>query len=359
MVMIKILDYYIAKAMIIATGLVSLLIAGVLFLLNGVTELKNVGQGEYGVTQAMIYVLMCLPHALYQFSPMLILLGSMMGLNALNMHREWLVIRTIGCSVRRLIYSVLSAALILIIAMSVIGEWVAPHLSYTAEIRKENAQHEGQAVVTATGIWFHINHNFIHARQVIGRQLLEGVTRYQFDRKQRLQATYFAKALLFQHNEWVMYDVLKTTFSPGRTSSQWLPQVKLTLKFNPHLLDVGLAEPSEMTLSKLMQFSRYLKQNGLQSSEYQYEFWRRLLQPLAAVVMVFLALPLVLSTFNTTTLSWRTLIGIAIGLIFYVLNELLGQLCVVYQLPAMAAASLPLVLFTFLGFLSSRQLMKR
>jgi lipopolysaccharide export system permease protein len=239
--------------------------------------------------------------------------------------------------------------------VSLVSELIAPHLSYQAEVRKESALHSGQTVVTAAGVWFHIDNNFIHARQVIGRELLKEVTRYQFNHQQQLQTAYFAKALLFQHHEWIMYDVLKTTFSPGHTHSELLPQVSLELKFNPNLLNVGLTEPSEMTLPKLITFVHYLKQNRLQSSEYQYEFWRRLLQPIASLIMVCLAMPLVLHTVNPTPWGWRILVGIIVGLAFYIVNELLGRLCVVYQLPAVLAALLPLVIFSFLGFFLSRQ----
>src|SRR3990167_10783639 len=348
--MISILDRYISKIIMLATLLVIVIVASVMTLIMLLQELKNIGSGDYEIGQAIYFVFLRLPNELYHFSPILILLGSIVGLSILSSYRELAVIRTSGFSVNRMIISVLSTALLIILMMSVIGELFAPRLSYHAVIHKENARNAGQAVVTATGIWFHVDNNFIHAQRVIDRQLLEGVTRYQFDHQHRLQAAYFAKTLALKNNQWQMNDVVKTTFHDEQTKSQKYFQIPLNLKFNQTLLNVGLVDADEMSLSKLNKFTHYLEQNGLQASEYQYEFWQRAFQPMMSLMMVFLAIPSVLCTLNTATLSRRLMIGILVGFIFFIGNAFLGQLCVVYQLPALVAALLPLLLFAGAGF---------
>jgi lipopolysaccharide export system permease protein len=67
----------------------------------------------------------------------------------------------------------------------------------------------------------------------------------------------------------------------------------------------------------------------------------------------------VLSTLQTATLGRRLLIGIITGFGFFILNALLGQLCIVYQVPAIIAALLPLGIFGSLGMYLSRQLIKQ
>lgn len=240
--MIKILERYIAKAVIYATAMTSLIIVGVLFLMTLLSELKNIGEGDYGFSQAVIFVLMRMPSELYQFSPMLILLGSIAGLSALTTYRELAVMRVSGFSVRQIIYSTLSAAFLLTMLIGIVGEWAAPKLNYIAEINKENDKNAGVAVVTSAGIWLHIDNNFIHVEHVVGRQLLEDVTRYEFDDKHRLLAAYYAKTLSYQHNKWVMNGVVKTTFYHDRTKSEAMPQSDWNVKFNTNLLNVGLMD---------------------------------------------------------------------------------------------------------------------
>src|SRR5579862_1772223 len=308
--MVNIIQRYIAKTIISATALTALIITSFLFLMIMLTELKNFGEGDYGIGHVFFYAILRLPNELYHFSPLLILLGSIIGLSTISSHKELAVMRTSGFSIWQIILSVLGAAFLLIATMSLLGEWIAPNLSYRATIYKENAQNAGQAVVTSSGVWLHIDNNFIHIEQVIDRQLLEGVTRYQFDDKYHLLAAYYAKNLSFQDHKWIMKDVVKTTFYQERTKSAVLSQAPWDLKFNPNLFSIGLVDPNEMSLSKLSKFSRYLESNGLRSSEYRYEYWQRIFQPLASLIMIFLAIPFVLSALSTSPLGWRIVVGI-------------------------------------------------
>lgn len=355
--MVRILERYIAKTLLLSTAMTALILMSVLFIMNLLGELKDIGQGDYGLAQAVFYVFLRLPNVFYQFSPLLLLIGSIIGLSLLSSHRELAVMRTSGFSIRQIIWSVLCAAFLLVMAVSILGEGIGPRLSSKAEIRKENAQNAGQAVVTSAGVWFHVNNNFIHVEHVIDRQRLEGVTRYQFDDQHRMQAAYYAKTMLLQNDQWRMHDVLKTTLYNDRAKSQALPVVDLNLKINTNLLNAGLVEPGEMSLSRLLKFAQYLEQNGLQSSEYRFEFWQRVFMPVISLIMIFLAIPFVLGAFSAASLGWRLMVGAITGFTFFILNAFLGQLCVVYQVPALFAALLPLLGFAALGvFLSKKML---
>ena len=357
--MLMILKRYIAKTIANATAMTALVIISVLFIITLLGELKDLGVGDYGLIQAILYVCMRLPNDIYQFSPLLMLLGSMIGLSILSSHRELAVMRASGFSVRKIIYATLSVALVIILLVSLVGEWIAPSLSHKAEMHKENAQNAGQAVVTAAGVWFHVDNNFIHVEHVVGRSLLEGVTRYQFDDSHRLQVAYFAKTLTRENNEWTMNDVVKTEFYPDRTRSQAYPHANWDVKLNTNLLSVGQVNPNEMSLPRLLNYSRYLEKNGLQASAYQHNFWQRILQPFASLIMIFLALPFVLSTLSTTTLGWRIVVGVLVGFAFFILNALLAQMCVVYQVPVLLAALFPLLLFGGIGVVMTKQLIRR
>ncbi len=353
--MIKILDRYIAKVVMLATLTITAIVASVMSLILLLQELRNIGSGDYTLDQAIYFVLLKLPNELYHFSPILILLGSIVGLSMLSSYRELAIMRAAGFSVARIIYSVLSAALVLVLAISISGELFAPHLSYKAILHKENARNAGQAVATTAGIWFHVDNNFIHVERIVGRELLEGVTRYQFNDNHQLQAAYFAKSLALQNNQWQLRNGVKTTFYDNQTKSQTFNIATWDLKFNPNLLNMGLINADEMSLPKLKQFTNYLTQNGLQAGAYEYEFWQRIFQPFISLIMIFLAIPFVLSTLHTATMGWRLMIGILVGFIFFIGNAFLGQLCVVYQLPALFAALLPLILFAGAGFVLSKR----
>jgi lipopolysaccharide export system permease protein len=357
--MFNVLERYIAKTIFFATGFSALLITAVLMLTTLLGEVKSLGKGDYGLSQAIFYVLLRMPNEVYQFSPMLILLGCIIGLSIRQSYSELAVMRASGLSMARITMTVLFAALLLTVIVSVIGEWFGPGLSYKATIQRSNALNGGQTVITATGVWVHIDNNFIHVQSVVGPLRLEGITRYKFDNEHHLQAAFFAKTLTYQDHQWQMNNVIKTSFYKERTKSESFLHLPWHLKLNTNLFNVNITEPKEMTLPRLSQFARYLEKNRLQAAAYQYDFWQRIFQPLSSLVMIFLAIPFVLSARHQAPLGIRLLIGITTGLAFFILNDTLGQLCIVYQLPPSLAASFPPILFIFFGVLLSNRLVKK
>lgn len=355
----KILDRYIAKTIMHATLIITLVFSGVVTLLSMTSELKNLGRGDYGFAEIIIYLLLRMPGQLYGFAPMIMLLGCMLALNSLNTSRELAVMRASGVSSQQLLRSVLTCAMFLIMGMTVIGEVIAPRLDFYAEVRKENVRNADSTIITSNGYWYHINHNFIHVEHAIGRHLIENVTRYEFDAAHRLVKTYFAKTMSFHKDHWRVTDVDETRFAQDQTISQHLPEDAWYIKLNPALLNVSLTEPSEMSLPKLLNIAHYLERNGVQAGHYLYNFWQRIFQPLSALVMIFLAVPFILRVANGANTAQRMLLGVVVGLVFYLLNAFFGQLCIVFQLPIALAASLPLIIFSILGVILSQQLLKR
>ncbi len=348
--MISILSRYIAKMVIFATLLVMAIVLGLAFFINLLGELRDIGVGDYGFIQAALHSLLELPYNIYAFFPMLVLLGGLIGLSTLASHQELVVMRVSGMSVRHIIFAVFGAALVLIIMGMLIGEIIAPRTHYLADIHKSTAQSGGQAVVTTAGLWVHEGNSFVHIDRVMPHQHLEGVTRYEFTAAHQLLAAYFARTMDYQQGRWKLHDLEKTTFLDNRTKSERLSEATWDLTLNPNILSVGLLEPEEMPLTKLSGFIRHLHKNGLQATEFQFSFWKRLLQPLTILVMLFLAVPFVFTAPRSINLGWQMLLGVVIGFVFYILDSLLGQLSVVYQLPPFFAALLPILLFAGVGY---------
>lgn len=349
--MIGIFARYIIRHVLSSTLVVMLVMLGLVFLTTLLAEIQDVGRGDYTFTQAIIYVVLRLPHNIYQFSPMLIMLGGIMGLGIMNTHHELMIIRSSGFSVPLILKAVAYSALLLIVLVMLLGEGIAPQLDHKAAMRKQNAKNSSQAVITASGVWLHEGNNFFHINRLIGRKHLEGVIRYQFNDKHQLIATYHASTLDFQNGVWELHDIDKTEFiSSAGTQSSYKLQDTWRFILNPNLLNIGIIEPEEMSLAKLFSFSRYLVANGLQASQFQLAFWQRLLQPLAIVLMLLLAVPFVLSAPRSSMLGLRILMGIIVGFIFYLCNALLGQISIIFQFPPFLAAVLPILLFAGIGY---------
>jgi len=282
---------------------------------------------------------------------MLVLLGGVVGLGGLSQSHELMVMRASGVSIQRIIFFVLNAALLLVIAATLIGELVAPPANFFAEKYKTLAQTLGQAVVTKSGIWIHEGNNFIHIDNMIGRHYLEGVTRYEFDEAHRLLASYYADTVEFEHGQWTSYHLVKTTINHDKTHIEKSSIAPWNLKLSPNLINVGLVEAQALPLKKLVEYSRYLKQNRLQASVFQLELWQRVFQPLTTLVMVLLAIPFVFAAPRSVSIGRRIMFAIIIGFVFYILNAFFGQFSIVFQFHPIIATLFPTLFFALGGYL--------
>jgi lipopolysaccharide export system permease protein len=353
----NLLDRYIVRTVIQATALVTLVVIGLIFLINFLGELRDIG-GDYTFLQAFIHVVLELPHNLYQFFPMLVLLGGILGLGVLASHQELMVMRSSGVTLLRFAVTAMVAAILMFLVAVIIGEGIAPRATFMAESMKKSALNGGQAIATTEGVWIHEGNNFLHIDQVIGRHHLEGVTRYEFDSAHRLLAAYYAESLDYEHKQWQLHNVVKTTFTANQAHSQVMAMTTWNLVLNPNLLNVGYIEPNEMSLHSLKEYIQQLEKNGLQASQFQLEFWKRVFQPLTIIVMMLLAVPFVLRAPRAVTMGWRVLYGISLGFIFYIFNAFFGQFSIVFQFSPILAAIFPTLLFAVLGYVFAWRLVK-
>src|SRR5688572_14428177 len=134
--MINIFNRYIIKHVLASTLLVLAVMVALIFFTTLLGEFQDIGKGDYTFVQAVVYVLLRMPHNLYLFSPMLILLGGIIGLGMLTVHQELMVIRSSGFSLQRILLAIMYSALLLVIFLMGIGEGIAPQLDHKAALRK-------------------------------------------------------------------------------------------------------------------------------------------------------------------------------------------------------------------------------
>jgi lipopolysaccharide export system permease protein len=99
-----------------------------------------------------------------------------------------------------------------------------------------------------------------------------------------------------------------------------------------------------MSSGSLLDYVRYLKANDLQSVSYELAFWSRLANVAAVAVMAVLALPFVFGTQRSGGQGVRLLVGMLIGIVFFLAGGAMADSATVYGIPPMAAAWIPVAL---------------
>ena len=343
-----ILSRYIGKTVFFTTLLTAFLVVSIDMLFLIVNELRAVGEGDYTVFKAVQYILLVSPSRLYFIFPMASLIGALLGLGLLAGHSELIVMRSAGVSILQISGAVLRAALVLIKLVTLIGEFVVPHTVRYAEIFRENAIAGEQTLTTPQGTWVRSGKNFIRIKQILPNGELLGIIRYEFDQANQLKNTAYAERAeyLSATNQWKVYNIKQTNLDQKPVTVEHVAEQEWNFDLQPRLLNVLVEQPDSLSVVGLYNYINYLQDNNLRAQEYILTFWKKIWQPFATLVMVFIAIPVIFGPLRSATMGLRLLTGVLLGFGFYILNQLFGPLSLVYSpFPPLLAAMLPSLLF--------------
>jgi lipopolysaccharide export system permease protein len=297
---------------------------------------------------AYTYVALILPRYTYELFPLASLLGSLIGLGALASNSELMAMRAAGVSIGRIVLATLKSGLLVLIAVLIIGESLAPQAELAAQRMKMTALSSQIMLKTRYGFWSRDENTFINIRQILPDQRLANISIYQYDDQQRLKRALNAKKAVYEESGWVLESIRESRFSENqvevinRDSQPWKTQLQ------PSVLDVVSVKPHMLAAWDLWRYIDYLQQNGQASLRYEVAFWGKVFSPLVTLVMLFLSIPFVFGSLRSVGIGQRVFVGAMIGIAFYLVNRALSYLAVVYSLNAVVSTLLPL--FLFLGF---------
>lgn len=351
----NILDRYVAKTVLSAIGLVTLMLAGLQIFILFVNQLDHLGKNDYGIVQASVFVLLQVPYQVYLFFPMASLLGCLIGLGVLANHSELVVMRAAGMSIGQITRAVLKAAIVLIILVTSLGETLIPMMSHYGNDYRAAALSGGQTLRTAQGVWLRYGNDFISIGEVLPDNVLRNVYQFRFDGHHNLQLARQIREAKYETNVWTAFDVQQTEFAPEHIKANTVSSMPWDVPVKPQILQISGNAPDEMTLHELNRYLREQKRSQQNAHNYKLAFLQRIVQPFTTVVMMILAIPFIFGPLRSSTMGSKLLVGAVVGFGFHIVNRFFGPVSMVFQWPPELAALGPTCLFALLGL----YLMKR
>lgn len=354
----KLLDLYIARHVLGGFLVVLLVVAGLDMLFALVEELKDV-EGSYTFAAAVEYSLLTLPRRIYEFIPLSSLIGCLLGLGILASSSELTVMRAAGISTLGIIFSVMKPVLLIIAFALGLGEFVVPHTEQQAQSHRQVAQTGSRAINDASRVWHRDERTFLHINAVIPDGSVRGVSRYEFNEDLTLARSSYAKVGRYEEGKWVLTDVRETRFptAEDRVTPATSSVTTATLEsevwesgLTPELLKVVMVQPTNLSMSGLLFYSEYLKEQGLASSQYRVAFWSKLLLPLAVFALVLVAVSFIFGPLRSVTLGQRLITGIIVGLAFKLTQDILGPTSAVFGFAPFVAVIIPILICAGFGF---------
>ena len=353
----KILEQYIGRTVAMSVITVIIVISSLFLLIGFAGELDKIGSSDYTLLMAVKYTLLLLPDRIYELFPLATLLGSILGLGALANSSELVVIRTAGVSVYRIVAAIMKTAVVLMIVAFIVGEVIAPPALQYAKLQQVKALSKDISLNTQYGLWARDGNTYIHVQRANNEGKLFDIYLYRLSDKHQLEQVLHAKTADYDGEHWQLQGIEKTDISSQQIKVTRLATMQWKTLLDPELVSIVTFEPSKLSIWKLSSYIRYLKDNGLETAQYELAFWSKIIMPFTIAAMVLLAIPYVLGSLRRTSVGQQILIGFLIGLSFFIANRLLGQMSIVYHFHPAVGASLPtLLVFAGTFFLFRRRI---
>ena len=349
----KLLDSHIRNTVLLSMLVVISLTATLDLLLTLADQLGDTDE-NFSMFNALTFVLYITPTSIYELLPFTALGGALIGLGVLASNNELVVMQAAGVKIWRIVWAVLKPTLFIMGLSLLLGEYVSPPLEQIARSNKAIQRSGNEAINTEQGSWRKIGNEYIHINAIApGGELLYGITRYQLDADRRIVATSFAASANYieddENSFWQLNDVDASFLSADAISVQHYLQEDWQVDLSPEILSMLLVRPDRQSISGLYRFARFFDTEGLESSTYYLAFWNKLLQPIATLALVILAISFVFGPLREATMGYRVFVAMGIGLVFTILQRLMEPASLLYGISPFLAVLIPIMICVGLG----------
>lgn len=348
------IDGYVMRTVGGAMFLVMVVVLSLDLIFAFIAELEDT-RNDYQTLQALWYVVMTLPRRIYDYLPLGAFMGCLVGLGSMASSSELTVIRAAGVSLRRIVWSAMKPALLVVILGVLIGEYVAPPAERVAQSDKAVALGAGSNVASASGVWHKEGNVYIHLNAVQPNGVLHGISRFRFDDQRQMVSASFARRAIYQGDYWLLENVRTTRLEESRTIRETSPSERWETGLSPSVLSVLIVKPENLSMTGLYTYASYLDEQRLNAAPYWLAFWKKALMPLGTAVMVLVAISFIFGPLRSVTMGFRVFTGLLVGLLFKYMQDLLGPMSLVYGFNPMLAVLVPIAISALAGALLMRR----
>jgi len=342
------LDGYIARNVLGAILVVQVVLLGLDLVITYINDLGDV-EGGYGAWQVLLYLLMRLPWRFYQYAPVGVLIGALIGLGSMASSNELTVMRAAGRSLVRILWGVMKPIIGVIVVVLFVAEFVSPRTEQFASAwRLEQMQGEG-AVLTERGGWQREGDSFYRFGAIRADDTVLDLTRYRFAGN-TLREAMSARRAVWQGERWVLEDAAVTRFLDGRTEVTRHATLEWETTLTPDRLDRLLRDVQSQAPSELWAYARYLRAQGQDATQPLLHFWQKMLMPLTMASLVLVAASFVFGPLRSVAAGTRVFYGVITGLLFKYLQDLLGPASTLFGFSPAWAVLAPTLLCAGVGF---------
>ncbi len=358
----KIHDLYIGRTVLLMVIGVWAVMLGLDLTLGFADEFNRVGKGNYGVLQAITYMVYTIPRRLYQLFPYAAVIGALMALGNLAASSELTALRALGLSRRRLGLSVAAAIALLTALMVISGETLGPWGERAADALRASKTSKDMIVARYSGVWAREGEFIINAQggqeKDDGKRSwveLQDLRLFEFAPNGQLKTITHANTGVHTGDGWDLSQVTKTTFADRSIKEDKLPSMHWVSKLDATSLGADIDRPRYLSAQQLKAGMEYRERNKLKASDFEEFYWGRWFYPINILALCLAAIPFAFGTLRSGGLGKRLFIGIVFGLAFFLLQSTFVEFAKVYKLDLRVGYAVPTVVMLLFAYILFRR----
>lgn len=340
------------------------------FDLIGETRFINrTGVDTYGISDALLHMLLSAPMHLYELLPICVLIGAVFVMARYAQTSQFTILRTGGLGPGRALRILLSLGVVFVGLTFVLGDYVAPWSERMAS--SVRAEHLNQSNITGANAWLRerqsdqtaiINVGTLHTDGV-----MTGLNIYNFSPEGQLLSSVEAQSGTIVGSHWHLKNAVRQLYPQDdlahitaqerfeaprddRTIQiEHLPDLEWDSSLSQEMVQAAVLRPDGMSTLELFGYVAHLKANDQNSHKYELELWRKIFYPLSCLVMMMLALPFAYLHFRSGGIMAYVFVGIMVGISYLLFNNVLGYMANIHQWSPLLTAASPGVLYTLVA----------
>jgi lipopolysaccharide export system permease protein len=352
----KTLDRHIGISFLRSFLLILIILVALFSLLELMSELDDVGKGNYQVTDVLLFIGLTLPRRMLELMPISTLLGSVVALGLLADHGELLAMQAGGMSIRRICWSVLATGVILILLTGLLAEMVVPPLDQLARKKRALAISGTGFTLTKQGFWARRDTSYIHVGKTHSGGVATDLDIFETDENGLLvEYTHAREANIQNNNQWILNAITRKTFTERGITTTHMASLTLDSFLSSDQVEVLEIPADSLSASDIYRYAGALRESGQNADRYALALWRKLGVPLTTGAMVLLSLPFVFGPTRLVTAGKRIMMGSFVGVLFYFGDQVVVHLGLLLSFSPMITAMTPVILIGSIALWKLRQ----
>ncbi|MCP3871177.1 MAG: LPS export ABC transporter permease LptG [Gammaproteobacteria bacterium] len=338
-----ILDRYIGLALVRGYLLVILVLLPLFLLLDLVQQLDDIGIGDYGIADALIYEALMMPGYLVDLMPFTALLGTSIALGGLAKTSELTAMRAAGVSIWRIGLAAFKTGFLFVLLTVLVMEFITPSLQQYAIKLQSTAMSGGDLLVERHGFWIRQNNRFINVRNIHDGLVPADIHVFQFNPEGKRLETYIHsdRADTSEKKHWLYKDLVIKNFKEGTVETRREKQLAWQSYLTEKQLQVLELPIESLSPLDLYHYVRYLEASGQGTERFELVFWQKVSLPIAIGAMILLAFPFVFGSMRTSSAGKRVILATIAGIGFQLIKQLIANMGLMLDLSPLLTTLVP------------------